>query len=200
MFAIFARTFNYRSCSVPLIEVEHCGVVAKITSQVIAKATDVDNSVRGIVVGKSLMILSAPTTVRTLKHHRNCFTGVRKECDEVLAHDSGTKLVIKRSIVDKSCKHLPVNELHMSQELTNHMTQNGQFKRQTYLSLLLEQRTCKSFIINSLDTPTLRVRDSSGKPTAPSSARGLAAHSPTARIWRRHAQPSNTPEFEGIGA
>jgi len=35
----------------------------------------------------------------------------------------------------------------------------------------------------------LRVRDSSGKPGA---QRGLAANSPTARIWRRHAQTTTS--------
>jgi hypothetical protein len=40
--------------------------------------------------------------------------------------------------------------------------------------------------------PLFRVRDSSGKPTGLSSGRGLAANSPTARIWRRHAQTSIT--------
>ena len=42
--------------------------------------------------------------------------------------------------------------------------------------------------------PLFRVRDSSGKPTGLSSGRGLAANSPTARIWRRHAQTSTTTQ------
>lgn len=47
--------------------------------------------------------------------------------------------------------------------------------------------------------PLFRVRDSSGKPTAPSSARGLAANSPTARIWRRHAHTSTYSERQSQG-
>ncbi len=49
--------------------------------------------------------------------------------------------------------------------------------------------------------PLFRVRDSSGKPTGliarrndEATGRGLAANSPTARIWRRHAQTSTTTQ------
>jgi len=53
----------------------------------------------------------------------------------------------------------------------------------------LEQERPKAATTPEGSPPLFRVRDCSGKPGA---QRGLAANSPTARIWRRHTQTTST--------
>lgn len=106
MFQTCASILDYRTRRVPLVELEHESVVAKVASEIIAEAADVDNAVGRIVMSNTPLILRVTALVPTRKGHRNGSTGVGEEGYEVLAHVQGSKLGIERSIVDKSCKPL----------------------------------------------------------------------------------------------
>lgn len=106
MLYLFASMLDYSTRRVPLVELEHEAIVAKVASQVIAEAAYVNNPIRRIILSNTTPVFIVTTIVPASEGHRDGSTSVREKSDEILTHGSGAKLRIERSIVDKSCKRL----------------------------------------------------------------------------------------------